>query len=101
MISSLRLIKYKSKNLIKKIFFRKKKITNKVFFKTAEELNKDGYTIIKDFLKIDECKVIINDINKALEKEKKLNQLNYITFPNNERNHIIIHHKKCSNSRER
>jgi ectoine hydroxylase-related dioxygenase (phytanoyl-CoA dioxygenase family) len=71
MISSLRLIKYKSKNLIKKIFFRKKKITNKVFFKTAEELNKDGYTIIKDFLKIDECKVIINDINKALEKEKK------------------------------
>ena len=37
----------------------------------AQELNKDGYAIIKDFLKIDECKIIINDINKALEKEKK------------------------------
>jgi ectoine hydroxylase-related dioxygenase (phytanoyl-CoA dioxygenase family) len=71
MTSSLRLIKYKSKNLGKKFFFIKKKVTNNDFFKSVQELNKNGFSIIKDFLKIDECQTIIKDINKALEKKKK------------------------------
>jgi ectoine hydroxylase-related dioxygenase (phytanoyl-CoA dioxygenase family) len=70
MIKNLRLIKYKSRNFSKNLFFKKKKVNNEKLLKANKELNRDGFLVVNNFLVTDECNIIIEDINKSLEKYK-------------------------------